>query len=134
MLKIEFNDTAKVVITHPVEGTDLMDDEGKPMTVTVYGSQSKAYREAKNRQLDRQLKKKGGAGKTTAAEVEEAGAQLLADCTASFDNLDIGVGELEITAAKYIYLNHPWLKDQIDAAIVDNSVFLKTDSTKPEKT
>mgnify|MGYP003576920687 CR=1 FL=1 len=70
----------------------LFTEDGKPITITVYGPGSKAYAKAEtaqnNRMLDR-LKKKGKADQTPDEKIAEQ-AEFLAACTKSFNNFSYG--------------------------------------------
>lgn len=125
-MKIGFEDTAKVVITHPVTDVDLVHPDGTKVSITVYGSQSRQYKNAKTKALNNRMLKKNKL--MTAEQVEANAAEMLASCTESFNNFD-GCefdgydGEYTAENAKEIYLGVSWLKDQVDIAIADNAVF-----------
>lgn len=133
-MKIVFDDTHDLVITHPTDGLDLINDNGKPVTVTIYGSQSDKYKKAKNKALNKRMSKVNR--KTTAEQVEADAIELLVGCTKSFnnfDNVDFGNGIIDPKDFASAYADTPWFKDQVDAGIVDNTLFSQPSSTKSEK-
>jgi hypothetical protein len=120
--KIAFSDTAKMTVVHPATGVVLNGKAGDPMTVTLYGVQSKHYRKAKNLLMDATASNKHR--KVTSAMLDESGAELLASCTVSFNGVDFGTGELDAANAKAIYVDNPWFRDQVDTFMADNERFL----------
>ena len=68
----------------------MLTDDGKEIAVNVYGPGSKQYAKAQaaqqNRMLDK-LKRKGKTDQTAEQKAAEA-AELLTDCTESWENLD----------------------------------------------
>lgn len=130
---IAFNETADLHIIHPSTGEDLYTEDDKPITVTIYGSQSSHYRKAFDRRLNKSLaslKKK-----QTAEKINSDAAELLENCTVSlnnFDSLDFGSGPIGSDVdIKKLYMDTPWLKDQVDVGVADNDLFLA--SGKPKK-
>lgn len=121
--KIAFDDTADMVVIHPVTGDELQQEDGSPMTITLYGAQSKQFRQAKNAAVNASMSKRGKAA--TAEQSERNAMQLLADCTAAFNGLDLGDGVLSVDDAADIYMDNPWLKDQVDEFIASNVNFLR---------
>lgn len=124
-MKISLKDTHDLVITHPATGEDLVNDKKETVTVTIFGSQSTEYKKAKNRALNKRMGKIGK--KPTAEQLEVDGLELLVDCTKSFNNfekMDFGSGVIDPKNIKQAYVDTPWFKDQVDAAITDNSLFI----------
>lgn len=120
--KIAFNDTADMVVTHPVTGEELPGKTGEPQTVTLYGVQSKHYRKAKNILMDTTAG--SNRKKVTSEMLDHSGAELLASCTVAFNGVDFGSGELDVAKAKAAYVDHPWFRDQVDQFMADNARFL----------
>ncbi len=120
--KIAFNDTAEMVIEHPVTGEPLPATGGGHQTITLHGIQSKQYRTAKHAALDNRLGKRSKT--VTAEQVDNDAAELLSACTKSFNGVDFGDGIIGTDAAKQTYLDQPWLKNQVDEFVADNASFL----------
>jgi hypothetical protein len=55
------------------------------------------------------------------------GTALLVACTAGFRGLIMGGKELAFTpaAATELYSSHPWIREQVDSAVVDLELFIK---------
>lgn len=124
-MKISLKDTHDLVITHPATGEDLINDNKTVVTVTIYGSQSPEYQKAKNKALNKRMSKVGK--KPTAEQLEADGIDMLLACTKSFNNfekIDFGSGVIDPKNIKQAYIDTPWFKDQVDAAIIDNSLFI----------
>jgi hypothetical protein len=120
--KIAFNDTAEMVVKHPCTGAELIGENDKPMTITVCGSQSRQFRDARNEQIDE------GAGKPrddiNAAHHEQTSIELIASCTIKFNGLDLGDGLLDAKHAAEVYESNPWLYDQVDSFMGKKANFL----------
>lgn len=129
--KIEFDDTAEMAVLHPVTGKKLISKDGEPMTVTLYGVQSKHYRAAKNMLLNATASTRYK--KADAESLDEGGAELLASCTVSFNHvegIDFCCGELIADKAKHIYIETPWFRNQVDEFMADNERFLVKSKTR----
>jgi hypothetical protein len=75
-----------VLVLRDSSDEPMVGDDGKPMTVTVYGPGSKAHAKAQaanqNRMIDK-LKRKGKTEQTAEEKVREQ-AEFLAECTKEF--------------------------------------------------
>lgn len=101
--------------------------------ITVLGKDSDEFkrhnRETQNDRL-RQNAKAARARKdlpvTTAEETEEEGTLLLVACTIGFRNIQFN-GDYSFTPenAYKLYKAFPWIREQIDSAIVDTENFMK---------
>jgi hypothetical protein len=119
---IKFHDTAEMTVVHPVDDTDLVADDGTPMTVVIYGAQSKVFKAARNAGVNASVTKRGK--QVSAEKMEDNAAQLLADCTVSFNGVDFGDGLIDVKDAKEAYLEHSWFKEQVDIFAGSNANFL----------
>ena len=120
--KIAFNDTAEMVIEHPVTGEPLDDGKGGHQTITLFGIQSQQYRKACHDNLNNSMSKRSK--KLSAEQAEDNAAQLLSACTKSFNRVDFGDGTIDTKSAKETYLAHAWLINQVDDFVADNKSFL----------
>ena len=130
-MKILLINATAVPITHTATGEVLKNDNGEPIKVIVFSSQSKEYRGAKAKALNKRMGRKAKA--PTAEMVDADAIEMLVTCTHSLENFDnvefedgvfVSMDNLEQT-----YTNVPWFKDQVDIAIGDNALFLLDSST-----
>ena len=124
-MKISLSTTADIVIVHPATGEDLINENGKPITVTVFGSQSDEFKKAKNKALNKRMMNVGK--KTTAETAEADGIDLLVACTKSFNNfakVEFSNGVVDVKDFKKAYTDDSWFKDQVDAGIANNALFM----------
>lgn len=110
-------------------GTDetIMNDDGTPMTVTVYGPYSKTYRrisfENQNKHLARF--RKGDESELSVEELDEMMFNLVVKCVADW-NITAAGEKPKCTEKKVrdILDKLPPIKDQVQAAINDTKSFL----------
>jgi len=131
------SDTVEVAVVHPATLEPLANEDGSPMTITMYAPHSKKYKAAIHEQTNKRLKKaqsKNGFD-FTAEELEEATLDLLAKTT-TLDLLAKTTKEWSITfggeqpkltlsKAKEIYSEVFWIKDQIEGAVSNSLDFMK---------
>ena len=122
--------TATLHLQHPVTQEYLYADEKqtKPVSVELYGTSSKEYRQAilalQNRALAREKTKK----KATAEQMKEEGVGLLVACSEKINNLTyLGkpVDNAEAFRALYSDPKFSWLREQCDAFLGDVAGFLE---------
>jgi len=107
----------------------MLGDDGKPMTITMYGPGSKTYAKAQaaqqNRMIDK-LKRKGKTDQTAEAKGAEA-AEFLASCTKEFSaNIEYdGLEGDALFRAVYADTSIGFISDQIAKFIGDWSSFTK---------
>lgn len=93
LLELEVEETSTLALLSTTD-QPLIGDDGKPITVTVYGPGSKQYQRAKTNQSNRYLRRMGRKGSNADATSEERitdDANLLTACTVSFsDNFKYG--------------------------------------------
>ena len=125
-------DSADVVLMHPASGEPLGDKGpdgtvANPATITVAGKDSDTYRTFQRRLLNRRLAVKGRRDSTpTVEELEEEGLSLLVTCTLGWKNIELDGKALAFSpgAARQLYSDFPWIREQVDAAIGDRERFL----------
>ncbi len=136
---IEVVDTFDVVIEHPktkepmlAGGKEIDDGEGgrktvggDPMTITVYGPGSKAFKAAKSAQNTRNMKRaraSGGRTETTADEDAADTAAFLSAITVSLNNFTykgLDATDRETFRAMYVDRKMGWITDQVNAQAGD---------------
>lgn len=119
-------DTFVLEIRHPESGEILRDDEGKTVSIELYGSASSIYRNAINAMNNRLTKTKRS--KPTAEQMREESTLLLVACTAKMNNLGDESGVIKTKEqVKDLYEKDSmlWLRQQVDEAIGDIGNFLE---------
>lgn len=121
------SDTIEVEIKHPITGEALKNDDDTPMTITLHATHSKDYKIVMHEQTNRRLKAASATGKVdiTSEELEENTLEVLAKATKSW-NLTFGgeKPELTVDAAKKLYTEVFWIKDQLDEGISNSMGFM----------
>ncbi len=121
------SDTIEVEIKHPITGEALKNDDDTPMTITLHATHSKDYKGVMHEQTNRRLKAASATGKVdiTSEELEENTLEVLAKATKSW-NLTFGgeKPELTVDAAKKLYTEVFWIKDQLDEGISNSMGFM----------
>ena len=104
------------------------DKQSKPIAVNLYGPGSKQYAKAQAAQSNRMLDKLKRKGKTeqTAEQRAAESAEFLADCTASFENLEYdALTGTALAVAVYSDQSIGFIADQVAKFIGDWSNFTK---------
>lgn len=124
---LALHDSATYQILHPVTDSPLFADEAelKPVTIELYGTSSKQYRNAIAALSARQLKRKGKPA--SFEQMREEGIDLLVACSKQINNLELDGKKIDNEDAfRELYANpqYSWLKSQVDAALTDTESFL----------
>lgn len=125
---IPADDTIVVEIKNPITGDVLLKDDGKPMTITIYGQHSSAYKIVLHEQADKRIQKMSKQKKQTisSADVEAATLDLLSKTTKDWSiQLDGKAPKFSEAAARDLYIKLPWLRVQLIEAQEDLTGFLK---------
>jgi hypothetical protein len=124
-------DTTDIELVHPATGEALLNDDGSTMTITVHGPYSETYRKVNHDQQNKRLMKAqrtGGKVNLTAEEIEASSLELLVKCTVDWKiTLEDGKGlePFDQDAARQVYKEYPWLREQVDAVFGDTRAFLE---------
>jgi hypothetical protein len=119
-------ETAVVDIYHPVTKVAI------GIQITVASTDSETFRKASQAQQNKRLKQMSRgrrAGATlTAEELEEESLDLLATCTIGWDGVLMGTEPLAFSkqAAMNLYRKHAFIREQVDEAMADRALFLKS--------
>lgn len=112
------SDTFDVIILHPITGkkTDI--------TITVYGADSKKYKNINHRTRNDKLRNMRR--KETSENIEERSLKLLAGITKSWKNVKEDKKQIECNAknALYVYEKFDFICEQVDKAVHDRENFL----------
>jgi hypothetical protein len=125
---IPTDDTIVVEIKYPGTEELLTQDDGKPMTITVYAPHSSVYKTVVHEQTNKRIQKaaKGKKITFTAEELESATLEMLAKTTKDWDiQLNKKSPKFSVAEAMELYNKLPWLKQQVLEAQEDYSAFLK---------
>ena len=108
-------DEATVQITHPITKEPL------DITFTVYGSDSKQYRQAQRDTLVARMESKTN----TADNIESDELEILVRCTKDFTNIELDGEALEFSEenTRKVLKEYTWLKDQISMFIMNRTNF-----------
>jgi len=121
-------ETSDVELTHPATGEVLLNDDGTPMTITVHGPYSSTYKSISHAQQNKRLMKAqrtGGKMSLSAEEIEASSLDLLVKCTESWNlTLDKEPEGFSQDKARQVYLDYPWVREQVDAVFGDTRAFL----------
>lgn len=119
-------DTTDVVIVHPATKEPI------GLTITVMGSDSEAYQKLQRAKINRRLKQKNRKP-LTAEQIDEEATQDLAHATLGWSQNGqptalVGGKHLpcEYDNVVALYNRLPFIKEQVDAAIGDRSLFIKS--------
>jgi len=120
---------ADMPIEHPATGDELKQDDDKPITIKVLGTDSKAYRN-KNREFQREriAKMTRNRKKTIDYTVgDEDACTLLAECTVGWEGIELDGEAIEFSkeAAYDLYLSQSWIREQVDMFIGDRANFFR---------
>lgn len=119
---------AELHLLNPTTDEPLYGDDGKPVTIRLLGKDSREFRAALGEMAEKQVGKK----RTTLAAAETSGIELLARVTTGWHNLGNAEGPIKfsVDAARELYRNSPWIKEQVDEFVADRANFLKFAVTK----
>lgn len=117
-------DTTDVNVVDPTDLTPT------GIVVKVYGADSEKARAVETAQRNRRLRviqATGGARRMKAEEYDKEGLDLLVECTAGWSGVVENGEPLEFNSAnvRSVYERHPWLREQVDKAVADRSLFFK---------
>lgn len=127
--KLSLKDTFELKLRNPATDEVIKDeDTGEDITITLYGTSSKQYRNAVNSLHNSRLKKKNG--EISAEKLREDSIELLVACSDkasgleyedfTFDLPDNSAGFRKLYSAPEL----SWVKDQVDAALGEVGNFL----------
>jgi len=126
---LALKDTFELQLTHPVSGELLFADEErtKPVTITLYGSSSKQYRNALTAMQNRQIKRSSTKKQASAEVMREESTELLVACAATSKELTLNGKPVKAEAdfrELFSDTQYSWVRDQVDTALGDTANFL----------
>jgi hypothetical protein len=109
--------------------------EETDIEILLAGVDSESFREARrNWENKRRDKLEKGAGLPTADELENQRLATLVACTLDWRNVEMDGQALACNklTARHVYLNFPWLREQVDVFIGDRRNFLPPEAKAKE--
>lgn len=118
------NTGAEVELYHPIEGTDL------GITVRVVGHDGDLFKQIQAEQNRKRIQKMQKTQFKGVVDADQEAIELLAGCTQGWAGMVLGGKEVPFSYenAVALYTKYPWMKEQIDVAVGDRSVFTKASS------
>lgn len=110
-----------------IDGSQLFNDDGTPMTIGVIGADSDEAQRFQRNTTNRRIQA-GARAKVTAESIEAQGVNFLATLTKRWNiTMDGGKPEFTKAAAAELYSNRTlaFVREQVDAAISERANFLK---------
>lgn len=119
-------ETAVLHLVDPETDTKLFDDEGKAVTIEIYGKASKQYRDALSG-LSRKTLQRKGKPQSFETNVEDNVDILVAISKTSNLELEDGTPVATAAAFKALYSDSSlfWIKDQVQTFLEDTVSFLQ---------
>jgi len=117
---------AECHLNDPVYGTPLYTEDGKKVTITVLGRDSKAFREALSMVSEREVTK------NTPDTAEANAIDILVECITGWDNIIWNKEPLEFTEenVRMFLTKFPPIRQQLDAFLSKRANFFKSSKTK----
>lgn len=123
---------ADLELEHPATGETLMQDDGEtPVTITLLGQDSKAWR---NKNREYQQKRIAALAKRRKKTIDytvsdEDACEMLAECTIGWAGIEEEGETLEFSkdAAFDLYMKYPWIREQCDEFIGDRANFFPSE-------
>ena len=122
------SDEIVVTIKHPVTKEPLLNDDGTPMTITLFAQHSKDYKKVQRQLISERLKEAQASGSTELdyEKLEDAAMDLMVKTTKAWDiTFDGKKPKLTEAKARQIYDEVFWIKAQIEEAVADSLDFMK---------
>ena len=121
---------ADLVLEHPSTGEELISEDKSKVTIKLLGTDSKAYRN-KNREFQRGRIAK--LARTRSKKIDytvsdEEACEILVACTLGWENIELDGEILEFSPenAYQLYMDHLWIREQVDLFIGDRANFFTT--------
>lgn len=120
---------ALLTLQHPVKETPLVNDDDKtPWQLQLISADSDEYNAVRRNVLTQRIRQSAKTRKptVTAEQVEADALDMLVACTKGWSGLRLQGKPLEYTpeAARMLYTEYAWIREQADAFINDRANFL----------
>lgn len=131
-LAIADDASADMTLLHPVDGSPLLGEDGRPVTITLLSEDSEEYRKNQRAIINRRLSQRGARqGKYTAEMATSDALETLVASTRGWSkNFNVDGKPLEFTPqnVRELYRRFPWVQQQAEAFISDRTNFLMASS------
>lgn len=118
----------KMNLSHPESGNDLRQDDGKPITITLAGQDSKRLKAADQTTADKRLARMSSGKRFTMTSEGMEGEALdrLVVATLAWDGIKVGGEAMPFTPdnARKLYQRFPWIREQAEAFVNNRSNFI----------
>jgi hypothetical protein len=121
-------ETADMKVRSPIDGEVLIAKDGSEVTIQLYSTSSKKYRNAVTAMQNRQLRRSAKKDKVTVELMREEQVELLVAASAGSKGLAIGdkpVASAEDFRSLYSNPAFGWLMDQVNEALGDVANFIR---------
>ncbi len=109
-------------VRNPKDGSPLVNPDGSPMTVTVYGTDGQRFQQARMRKINMRLKMRKT--KVTGEELDSEALDVLIAATAAWHvTFDGKLAEFTPDNVRVAYVKFPWLRRQVDEWMADEANF-----------
>ena len=114
---------ATLILRNPATGEDLFADDGKPITITLLGSDSSEYRKRIRATANQRINSRK---KRTVEQIEQESIEMLAAVTQGWCGIVVDGEEVAFSQdeAKKLYRRFSWITEQVDEFVSDRSNFL----------
>lgn len=122
---------AEMKLKHPVDGSTLKGEDGKPYFIKLAGKYSQVYKKAERAVMDRRISQSAGRrkAKIQAAQIEEEEAESLARCVISWNVMvdgKIPTCNFDEAFAFFMDPRFAFVREQASEFVDDASNFMKT--------
>lgn len=110
----------------PIDDVYLYDEEGNsPVVITVLGIDSKVFSEKKRESTIAKTAKMRRGKSFDLIPTDEETCDILASCTLGWSGIKKGgeYVEFSLDAAYQLYIDYPWIRDQVNEFVGDRSNF-----------
>lgn len=114
---------ATLTLRNPATGEDLCSDDGKPITITLLGSDSSEYRKRIRATANQRINSRK---KRTVEQIEQESIDMLAAVTQGWSGIVVDGEKVSFSQdeAKKLYRRFSWITEQVDEFVSDRSNFL----------
>jgi hypothetical protein len=116
---------ADMHLCHPLSGDRLKQDDGSYIVIRLLGADAPEYRQRVHRIANKNVQRRKKSA-PSAEQIEEQTVSLLAAITVGWEGIVVNGEALEFSeqAAKELYQDHVWIREQVDEFVADRANFL----------